>query len=401
MTSRASGTFGLALFVCVVATGDVARAEDPPPIDVDVYGFVLLNAQYATATTSANDLALFVVGQDDPGFFTSARQSRLGVTATRPLGSIKGRAKLEADFYGGFPGAGAAEGFALPRLRVATIGLAGDAWNVTLGQDWVLFAPLLPDTLSHQAVPGWATAGNLWARMWQAQASAHLAVGDGAFDLAGALVAPVDNDVPDPNGYTFAPTAGPGERSGHPQGHVRIAFGHKLATDKPSVLGVSGFVGRERYTLEDGSDEDLTGWGAAVDLTLALPGVTLLAEAFIGQDLAAFMGGVFQGVRKTPGATPEAKPSAVAPIASRGFWSQAIVALGGGIRVALGYGMDDPDDADLGDQRRSRNQALYGTLFWRHAELELSGEVEWLKTELKNAGERSSTVFNLSAIYRF
>jgi hypothetical protein len=329
------------------------------------------------------------------------RQSRFGVKGGKKLGSADAQVKLEADFYGGFPGVGLNETFALPRLRIASFTVTAGAWRVTAGQDWVIFAPLLPDTLSHQAVPGWATAGNLWARQWQVQGGWKRKSGSATIDVGAALLAPVDLDAPNPNIYAFAPAFGPGERSAMPAGEARVAVSLPLgAAKKPSSVGASARGGRERWVIAGGT-EDVTLWGAALDITLELPNVTVLAECFLGQDLGAFMGGVLQGVRKTPGAMPTDPITDVTPVRTRGGFAQVIVAVGGGVGVAVGAGLDDPDDDDVGAMARGRNLAGMGTLFWRRGEVELALEGEYFATDYVGADGLSALSVNLGGIYRF
>jgi hypothetical protein len=397
------GLCGLLLASPALADKDAKKEKDKKKPDVQVHGFVLWNGILDGDTMNNADVPLWVAANAPVAVTSTARQSRLIVTAKKAIDDDwTGDAKIEADFFGGFPASGVPETFPLFRLRIATVGVAGDGWRIQAGQDWVIFAPAIPETLSHQAVPGWAASGNLWARQPQLQATDTIDTGgDAKITLQAAVLAPITADAPTPNPFVVNDPIGAGSRAGTPAGEARAAVGYPLIGDATSTIGISGHVGRERYSLEGGGTTTITSWGAALDLSLALDRVSILGEAFIGRDLGAFMGGVWQGVAKGAPVTAGDPPSSVTGVRSRGGWLQAIVTIGHGFRAAIGGGIDDPVDDDLIAGMRSQNRSAYLTAFWRWEEVEVAAELEAFHTTTIGGPALQALSLNLGAIYRF
>ena len=382
-----------------------APTPAPPAPDgaVKLGGFILWNFIVNADTVNNQDMVLWTNGDGPRTVTATARQTRLGLSVARPLGkgALTGEARVEADFFGGFPFGGQGETFPLPRMRIAAASMAGKRWKLTAGQDWVLLAPLVPETLSHQAVPAFAASGNLWARQPQLAATVTVPFGKARLDVSAAALAPVDAD-PDAAAFSFGNALGAGERDGKPAAEARFALSLPTGGARPTVLGVSAHFGEEKWLIQGAGDTYIAlVWAASADLALRLKRVTILAEAYLGENLGAFMGGVAQGVRKVGGGMG-ALPMEIVPIASKGVWAQAIVALSGSTRFAVGAGLDDPDNDDLVMDNRAKNESLYATCFWTLAPVEVALEAEVFRTDFKGHGEPHQTLsVNLAAMWRF
>src|SRR5207302_10930402 len=136
----------------------------------------------------------------------------------------------------GFLGQGLGYFFPAPRLRLATATVEWSSVRLSFGQDWSVLAPLNPDSALHTAVPGFATSGNLWARVPQLRLDGVVGFGGPAtkhtwrFIWAAAFVAEVQADaIPPPqNAFSNVRIAQGGETSLSPAGEARLALAHEL-----------------------------------------------------------------------------------------------------------------------------------------------------------------------------
>src|SRR5262249_31711860 len=159
---------------------------------------VVTNASYVLGGVNNLDNPQWALaGKNEFSF--SARQSRFGLKGAwvKPPSALKASeiaAVIEADFYGGFLGHGVAYYLPVPRLRIAKAWVQWKYARFTFGQDWSLLAPLNPDSSLHVAVPGFASSGNLWARMPQMRVDGTVGT-QWRFIWAAAIVAEVQADA--------------------------------------------------------------------------------------------------------------------------------------------------------------------------------------------------------------
>jgi hypothetical protein len=105
-------------------------------------------------------------------------------------------------------------------------------------------------------------------------------------------------------------------------------------------------------------------WGAALDFRLSGQWVGFAGEFFSGQGIGTYNGAINQTLNQLT----------ADPIGTIGGWGQLWCKPFPRVTTAVGYGIDDPDDEDLGPVldgagnvtcgQRSRNHVLFATLLW-------------------------------------
>lgn len=374
------------------------------------YGTIYFNAFGNTRGTNNADVPLFASTGGNGGMSASLRQTRLGL---RIEGAKVGKARLgavvEADFFGGSPGIGIGENFGLVRLRLANIRLDWEKTGLTIGQDWMPFAPQSPVSLAAAAIPQMAAAGNNWARIPQIKIERKF----GAVAWQGAILAPQSGDSSSAGGFFLQPNSG--STSGFPFFQSRLAYSGKnwLASKKAGAIGISGHFGRVaaltgpanvRYT--DAS------WGVAADWNMPLTDlVSLTGEAFVGQGLGGFQAGVFQGVNPDFAHVQSnaATADGIRAIGTRGGWVQIAVTprmKGNKLGFYGTVGIDDPDDADLRSVSsrdwRMRNLAFAGEVIYKFSpQFQMGIEVRRFDTRYRLSRRRTAEHLNLAFAYSF
>lgn len=372
------------------------------------YGTIYFNAFGNSSGTNNTDDPLWATASDQSNSGMSLRQTRFGI---RFEGGRTGNAGLsgvvEADFYGGMPAVGLGENFGLVRLRVAKFKLQWEKTSVSVGQDWVVFAPLNPASVAAAAIPQFAASGNLWSRLPQVRVESKF--GKGRLLFQGAVLAPASGDFPSGADSVFLMQPGAASRSGMPSFEGRIAFtgSNFLQSRKPGTLAVSGHVGRAKV-----NGSEIGSYALALDWNVPLTDrVGVTGEAFIGKNLGGFQGGIFQGYNPdfgTAGAGLNGLPS-VRAIGSRGGWAQLSFTppvLRDRLSIYGSLGMDDPDDGDLLSVTprdwRSRNLSYaFNVIFKPTPKLAVGGEFRRFHTTYLQTGERTAAHFNIGAAYSF
>jgi hypothetical protein len=389
-----------ALLLAAAAAAPAAEVTAPDAtVKLDVYGTILANSYLNSTGMFGSDVPLWAVSPSDPRaaddeFGITARQSRLGLRLRTPdLGSAKVSGVLEMDFFGSFPNGGQRASFAQARLRHANVRLEWKQGSFLAGQDWVVLAPLNPTTLSHFAVVGFAASGNLWLRYPQLRGEVWQSVGSGRLGLTAALVRPVAGSDPDAPG-AFVDAAGAGERSGTPFVQGRLFYTRPVQA-RTLGLGLSGHYGQESHRLGTGasvSDHDADSWGVAGDLQLPIGKVLLLqGEAWTGENLDSFQGGINQGVL--------VHGSEVAPLSASGGWAQLSLTPPSvkTVSLHLGAGIDDLDEEDLAPGMRARNRSFMGSVIWKPtAQWQAAFEYGHVSTNYAGLGENSGSVVNVA-----
>jgi hypothetical protein len=399
-------TLGLALVGAQALADELQGTTTVTP-----YGLVTTNGVYSDVATNNADNPQLLPAAGTGSTALSARQSRLGLKAARTFGEGELKAvggTVELDFYGATVGQGLGAFFPLPRLRLAYASAQFGWGNLKLvaGQDWVTFAPLNPESSLHVAVPGFAQAGNLWARAPQIRLEGSTS---GAWS-AHWSVAVLDDAETDPKATdqtTVSSVRLPqaGEHTKLPAGEARLALEGTLF-DRPLAVGVSGHIAQREWILASGN-VDTASWGAAVDLVLPLGRMlSLKAEGFVGEDLASFMGGVNQGVRLT---TTAGAITGVSPVHSMGGWAQLVAKPLDNLTIAAGPGVDSPQRGDLpavgGALKYSpitSNLAVYASANYELSKGFLLGvEYNYMHTEYLSGATPTGTVVALNAQYAF
>ena len=372
------------------------------------YGTVYFNAFNNSRAVNNQDVPLFATPSGQGGASASARQTRLGLRFDgAKVGSAKLSGVIEADFFGGFANTTIGENFGIVRIRLANARLDWEKTSVTVGQDWMPFAPVSPTSLAAAAIPQLAAAGNNWARIPQVRVDHKLT---SSLTLTGAVLAPQTGDHPSASTFFLQPNTGAASRLPFFQSRLAYAGKNWLGSGKAGSVGFSGHYGRSRVISP--TIVDIDSYGLALDWNFPLhKRVSLAGEAFFGRDLAGFQAGVYQGINTdfVYRFGNVVGPAHARGIASEGGWTQigfTPAVLGDRWSIYGSIGIDDPRDADLASASRinfrSRNLAYAAnTIFKVTPQFSLGAEVRRFETSYVNTGKRLSEHFNLSAAYSF
>ena len=321
---------------------------------VELSGMVLVNGFSNNARVNNADNPQFVLSpQDTSGLPNAAaggtvRQSRIGLTVSgaHALGANLS-ADLQLDFYGGQQPSAGGRTFPLPRIRTAFARLDWAHIGLLIGQETQIISPHTPSSFAAVGIPEFTDAGNLWFWLPQARLTFETGVKP-RFGLQWAAMAPNLGTAQ----TAFTTVADSAEKCQRPfvQGRMYVGWGDG---DRESQIGFGVHYGWIATT----GDSMLTSEALTADLRLALgEKILLLAEGFYnGQALAGLGGG---GIAQSFGING-------IPVNTRGGWAQLNVRPSFAWEIGAGYGMDDPDDADLPVTARLKNTIMEGHLHWR------------------------------------
>lgn len=408
----------------VAKSEPVARKTSEPeskPVGIDLgrgvraipYGSIYLNFYGNDAGNNNADIPLFATTTGRGSTGASARQTRFGVRIEGlKVGGAKLTGVLETDFYGGSPAIAIGENFGVVRMRLANARLDWKDTSVTIGQDWMVFAPQNPISIADAAIPQFAAAGNIWARLPQLKAERRFAAGKVVWQ--GAVLAPQSGDSASTASFLLQPNSGSLSRT--PYFQTRLAFGSKnlLSTGKPGTAGVSANFGRSRANSTSAPIGEFDVNGAAVALDWNIPlhkRIVWLGEAFLGDNLAGFQAGVFQGLNSDFAVFRNGVPTAggVRAIRSAGGWTQIGFTPDWNqdkLGIYGSVGIDDPRNSDLTNLRsrdfRTRNLAWAIDVIYKFApQFQVGLEYRRLNTRYLISGRRNAGHLNLGAVYNF
>lgn len=238
---------------------------------------------------------------------------------------------IQMDFFGGLPSGYAAATSGVMRLRVARIRFDWENTSVVVGLDAPFFSPNTPTSYMSLAVPGFASAGNLWTWTPTIRVERRWATPVSLFKIEAGVM--------DPSRYAaFSASvraASPGENSRQPAYSLRMSANGKTE-NRPLSIGVSGIYFPQRYYGGD----TVSGWGAITDWRLPLlPHTELSGEFFVGKGLDAFGGVPYVLVQPSDlNQYNSVTAPALAGIRMLGGWSQVKVKLNGRSEFNLAAG---------------------------------------------------------------
>lgn len=375
------------------------------------YGMIFFNAFSNSGGTNNADVPLFATPTGGGNTSASVRQTRLGVKIEGArVGSARLSAILEADFFGGFPAVGIGENFGVVRLRLANARLDWEKTSVTVGQDWMPFAPVNPTSLAAAAIPQMAAAGNNWARIPQIKIERKL---NRNFTWTGAMLAPQTGDSQTTAAFFFQPNSGASSKT--PFFQTRLAFSETnfFNAKKAGTVGLAAHYGRSKvFTGATNIENDIDSVGVALDWNMPLAErLSFAGEAFFGRNLGGFQGGVFQSYNNDFAYRNGTSLIAggVRAIGTRGGWMQiGLTPAVRGNRLGLyaSIGADDPTDADLvsrtpRDFRRQNFSYALDAIYKFTPQFQIGAEFRHLQTLYQLSGRRTADHINLSAAYSF
>ncbi len=370
-------------------TGVSAAQEgetEEPTIRWDPYGYIKLDASVDSDAIEPGNFARWVADpaleQPHRHFNITARQTRLGLWIIGPEeSSFQARGRVEIDFYGG-----GGENKNGVQLRHAYIQLDWPERDLRLiaGQTFDIISPLVPRTVNY-TVAWWS--GNIGYRRPLVSLTHTAGEGPHRLILTGGVSRTIGDD--------FKPTE-PGDAgadSGLPSVQARGAYAWDMHGRSGSI-GVSGHWGQEDVgTLLELEDSEFDSWSVNLDLSIPIGSkVTLKAEAFTGQNLDDYFGGVGQGVNIDLDREVEAS----------GGWLSIEIDPNDKVRLGVGFGIDNPEDGDLDVGARTLNRSVWGNFFYDFTDyLSTAWEVSWWATDYKDRGEGTAFRFQGAMIFSF
>ena len=379
------------LFAAETTIGNVASK-----FDINIYGYVKLDAIYDSQETVAGDLAFYVKQEGPDGsdsqFYMTAKETRLGLAIAGPEamgGKVSG--KIETDFYG----KGGTDNAANLRMRLAYLDWAFSSTSIRAGQDWEAFITAIPKSVNFAYM---ADQGALGLRRPQVRVTQNLNIADGTkVILKAAAVRTIGQDI-DGAGQND------GADSGVPSVQYNLMLQQKVAASKPLKVGVSGHFGKETLdTNGEDDNEDFDTWSVIGSLVFPITDmVTVQGTIWTGENLDTYYGGIGQGINKKRDDTYNG-------IKASGGWAQVVLNPMAKLNINLTYGLDKPDEDDLtaiGDYHpRSQNQYIGGSAYYSFIpELTLAVEYVNLTTEYKTETDTDDVTDNriqAAAIYKF
>ncbi len=415
-----------------VAKAETAKTETKPdakpekkgdpdkrPIGVDLangvritpYGTIFFNAFGNSGGTNNADVPIFATPTGSGNVSASVRQTRLGIKLDgAKVGKARIGAVVEGDFFGGFPSINIGENFGVFRIRLAYAKLDWERTSVTVGQDWMVFAPVNPVSMAAAGNPQMAASGNNWARLPQVRLDHKF--GDHVTWQA-AMLESQTGDFPTNASFVVQPTSGDASRVPFLQSRIAYSDKNWFGTKKAGSIGLSGQFGQSRvFTGAANVRNDIESVGVALDWNFPLvERITVAGEAFFGRNLGGFQGGAFQSYNSDfayrVGSSLVA--GGVRAISTVGGWTQ-IGFTPPVLKNRLGFygsvGIDDPVNTDLVSlsQRdwRTRNLAIAGDVVYKFTpQFSIGAEFRRFQTNYFYSNRQSANHVNLGASYSF
>jgi len=332
-----------------------ALAGDAPSVDLDWYGYLKLDGSYDQNQTSHGNFAMWVnpnsLDEDDAQFNMTANQTRLGVNAKGSgYGEVNLGGKIEFDLYGAVSGASVAENKAILQLRHAYFTIGKGNTQLLVGQSWDLISPLNPSTLNYPVLWG---CGNMGYRRPQITAFQSFGSSKSKVTVAAGLFRTIGTDLTP----TFSLATGEtsdgsddGTDAAIPSLQGRVDINHTFSSGAAVRVGASGLWGQLRSETNLGNHETYDSWVGSGHLNVSFPaGFGFAGEYYSGSNTGSYFGGILNA-------------STIDGVASAGFWGSAWAKVNSKVSLSAGYGLDDPDDADIASGNRSENACFFGNV---------------------------------------
>lgn len=380
------------LALLTLALPATLAAQGSHDLTVRIHGTFLLNTFYNDAKVSNEDLPLTASLPDATGLpahslGATVRQTRLIATADQDQvlgGQFHG--ELDVDFYGGGQSGGFGRLSPLPRIRRAFGELDWARSTLLVGEEAPPISDVNPRSLAAIGFPGFSGSGNLWLWIPQIRYDMDLKGGSGFRPGIGvALLAPTASGAGAADSQVnLQPTIA--ERSGRPSVEARLTG--RWGGSDGGTISLGGHYGWLATTGDTLLESKGLGLSAIIPIT---PKLELRGEAYTGQGMAALGGGAIGQPSATNGA----------PVKSKGGWGQVTLLPNPTWEIGAGYGLDDPDDSQLGAGGRAKNAVASGNVTWHVAPLIAGLEVRHLATSFIGSGTQEAWHVNLALGFTF
>jgi hypothetical protein len=379
------------------------KVESGSKFRLKLSGIALFNAFDTSGSVDNLDVPAIAVprlaGYPAGGLGASVRQSIIGLTGIGPrIFGARASADLQMGFYGDLPSGYTATPSGTATLRIARIRFDWENTSAVAGLDIPFFSPNTPTTYMSVAVPGFASAGNLWAWTPTLRVEQRFGGAGSPFKVEAGLLDPSSNINYTASDNLRVPS--PTERSRIPTYASRVSYSKK-SEDRPASFGVAGVYSPQKFF----GGYRIEGWGAIADWKFSLlPRTELSGQFFTGRGIDGF-GGVPEN--PFPLRNPAYYNAFVAPLVANvggiGGWTQLKfrwnaqnefnVAAGTGgrksaaLRQILGTSFASP-------LIPARNEMMFANYIFRpRSDLVFSAEYRRLRTyEITGAPDRAGQV---------
>jgi hypothetical protein len=344
--------------------------------NVKIYGKIKFDGIYDTNNLGREEFITYIPknanGEDKATF--NVKDTRLGIAIEGP--SFSGwtpRGRFETDFYGSDPSSNGGL-----RIRLAYVDFEKGRTLIRVGQDWNQIAYLNPSTLDF-AIMGFN--GNLWNRVPQVTIRQRLG---GKFEalLTAYHFRWSDDDIGSKvDTQIHMPWIG-----------GKIAYSGKLIDpDKNAYIAFDGAIRNG-----EAGDNDVTPYLAALELKVPLVYVELTAEAYMGQGL-----GLEYFHHRDASSDAGAFNVKGHAILTRGGFLQLSGSPLNNVMVNVGYGLDDPKNADAKNDFYQKSQYTFGNVQVQlFKDITVGIEAAHVATDWA-AGDEHGTRYQTSLIYNW
>jgi len=265
------------------------KVESGSSFRLKLSGIALFNAFDTLGSVDNLDVPAIAVprfaGYAAGGLGASVRQSIIGLTGIgSEIFGARASADLQVGFYGGLPSGYTATTSGIANLRIARIRFDWENTSAIAGLDTPFFSPNSPTTYMSVAVPGFASAGNLWTWTPTIRVEQRFGGAGTPFKLEAGLLDPSANINYTTNNNLRAPS--PAESSRIPTYAVRVSY-NKRSEERPASFGVAGMYSPQEFF--GGYRQE--GWAATTDWKFGLsPRTELSGQFFTGRGIDGFGG---------------------------------------------------------------------------------------------------------------
>jgi len=364
----------LILILILTTVFSIGLYGDDEKASVSAYGYIKLDAVYENGNSSHGNFAIWAQpeGDNSSQFHMTAKETRLGLAVKGvSFGKFDVSGKIEVDFH-----SSNSENKAYNYMRHAFLKISDGSLTIIAGQTWDIICPLNAATLNYPVLWG---AGNIGYRRPQLSIQKDIKAGKNMFTLQAGIFRTIEADY-DGDGIEDGTASGMPTFQGRIAGKIGLGNGYLQ-------IGISGHYGKSKGDIEYTSNS-LNG-----DLLLVVsPQFKIVAEYFSGKNLGSYLGGIAQTVNNTLGTEIKAK----------GFFVNAVVNPTKTLRLSVGYGMDDPDDATLSIGNRAKNTTFFGNILVNLSKSAQVGfEVANWTTDFSGRDQQKTTRFQNSWILSF
>jgi hypothetical protein len=362
-------------------------------LDIQLYGYLKLDAAYDTSRMNNGDYAKWVESEatndNDNQFDMTARETRLGMLINGPdNGNMKTSGRVEMDFFG--PGVPENQARIMMRHAYLKLDWPESRFNIIAGQTSDVISPLYPQTVNYSV--GW-WVGNIGYRRPQIRLTKELGFeGGGSLKLEGAFARTIGRDE-----FAADPNYDSGEDAGFPTLQGRASVTMPTFGPRDATIGLSGHWGREEYDTDIyGRNKKFDTWSLNVDYTQpVIEKVEIKTELYTGENLDAYLGGIGQGVTLVA-------PNRYKEVGSKGGWIAASLGPWNNKRFNVGVLVDDVDSSDVNVGGRTLNRSVFGNVYYAlNKQTDVAFELSHWRTKYRGPGDGESLRAQLAFIYKF